>query len=152
MSRPAAPLRERILQTIKIDENGCWRWQLAPDKDGYGRITVQIDGKGKQRPAHRISYIAFRGEIAPGLEPDHTCRVRDCVNPWHLEPVTHAENIRRSPLVGIHSGRHNAVKTHCPRGHEYNAENTRFRPGKGRDCRRCHSEHARASAERRRAA
>ena len=69
----------------------CWIWQLATDKDGYGQKKV----KGKQAKAHRHFYERKYGPVPAGLEPDHLCRVRPCVNPDHLEPVSVAENSRR---------------------------------------------------------
>ncbi len=68
----------------------------------------------------------YKRQIPEGLEIDHLCRVRNCINPEHLEAVTQRENFLR----GI------AVKTHCKRGHEYSAENTRVYH-RARHCRLC---------------
>lgn len=93
--------------------------------------------------AHRLSYIISVGPIPEHLtDIDHLCRVRSCVNPQHLEPVTHRENILRSPIVGILTGQISAArekaKTHCPHGHEYTTKNTYTRPVSGhRVCRAC---------------
>lgn len=75
----------------EIDENGCWIWKGYVAKHGYGY-------QGRV-PAHRAVYIEHRGVIPPGLDLDHLCRVRACVNPDHLEPVTRAENLRRGKNV-----------------------------------------------------
>jgi len=103
----------------------CWLWEGRLDKDGYGIF-------GKIR-AHRWSYEVFREEIPRGLQIDHLCRVRNCVNPWHLEPVTSQENTRR----GIQFRK---FKTHCPKGHEYTGNNVYYHPTKNfKTCRKCKS-------------
>lgn len=75
----------------EVDSNGCWIWQHAIGDDGYGRIW---NGRIMAR-AHRVYYERLVGPVPLGLELDHLCRVRSCVNPNHLEPVTHGENVRR---------------------------------------------------------
>lgn len=70
--------------------------------------------------AHRVAFELWVGEIPPGLVLDHTCRVRHCVAPEHLEAVTQVENVLRSRgLPAIH-----AAKTHCHRGHAFDEQNT----------------------------
>lgn len=69
----------------------CWVWQLSASKLGYGEAR---DGK-KIRRAHVVYYERVHGPVPDGLELDHLCSVRSCVNPAHLEPVTHTENVRR---------------------------------------------------------
>lgn len=98
------------------------------DRYGYGRKCV---GGSLVRAAHRVAYEQHFGAIPAGLEIDHLCRNRACINPEHLEPVTHAENMRRSAA---------ATKTHCIRGHLFDGDNT-YRGGLGkRQCRRCNAE------------
>lgn len=93
-------------------------------------------------------YEYYRGPIPDGLELDHLCRRRDCVNPAHLEPVTSSENKRRSPLVGRYlrtaahvppAARENAAKTHCKHGHPLSGDNVYTPPGDPlkRACRAC---------------
>ena len=99
----------------------CTLWEGKLDRDGYGRMD---DG---QRLAHRVAYEVFIGPIPDGHELDHLCEVRPCVNVLHLEPVTHAEHMRRRA----------AKRTHCRHGHEYTPENTYRTPVGARQCRVC---------------
>lgn len=111
-----------------VQRNGaCWRWHGLKDRAGYGRFNVG----SRKVAAHRFAYEMFLGAIPVGLVLDHLCRVHDCVNPFHLEPVTNAENIRR----GI-TGMRLAAITHCPSGHPYDETNTLAYRGK-RYCRAC---------------
>lgn len=133
------PLAERFW--TKVDQNGplyegepCWLWTAYIAPNGYGHI--QIDGR--KALAHRIAYELAVGEIGTGLVIDHLCRVRHCVNPAHLEPVSPGENIRRGDTGLIH-----ASKTHCPRGHAYTEDNLVSRPRGGRDCKTCHRDRMR---------
>lgn len=119
---------ERFETKYFVAPDGCWIWLGATTKGGYGVMRYE---KGNTT-AHRVSYQLFVGEIGGGLHVDHLCRQTFCVNPHHLEAVTPYVNTRRrSDLV-----------THCPRGHEYNEENTYvWRKGKGsqRHCKTCRS-------------
>jgi hypothetical protein len=106
----------------------CWLW-TGNQTHGYGSIRVE----GHHLRVHRVVYEAMRGPIPEGLTIDHLCRVRNCVNPAHLEPVTAVENVMRGETItGI-----NARKTHCVHGHPFDAENTRIRPDGSRACREC---------------
>lgn len=111
------------------DLGPCWLWVGALTEDGYGVMGV-LDLPTAS--AHRWSYRHHVDDLPEDLELDHMCLVANCVNPWHLDPVPHAENVRRV----------NARKTHCPQGHPYDEVNTRWqRDGKGRLCKTCQSEH-----------
>lgn len=110
------------------NEQGCMLWLGSVSPKGYARFKMA----GRTLQAHRLSYESAYGPIPGGMVIDHTCRVRHCVAPGHLEPVTNAENIARGE-----AGRHNALKTHCKRGHEFTEENTRVRVNGTRVCRTC---------------
>lgn len=121
-------LKEKFMRTISINEKGCWEWTAGKTSKGYGAMYVS----GIQFSTHRISYMMSVGEIPKGLDLDHLCRNRVCCNPSHLEAVTRQINLLRGlTLVAA-----NAAKTHCPKGHEYNEQNTITRRG-GRECRAC---------------
>ena len=115
---------------VRSDEE-CWNWLYTLNYAGYGLYSRNY----KQYRAHRAIYELLNGKVEPRLEMDHLCRNHSCVNPYHLEPVTTAENQYRG--VGIMG--QNYRKTHCPAGHEYNNENT-YRIGNyGRRCRVCNT-------------
>jgi hypothetical protein len=92
-----------------LTRNGCWIWTGNKNMYGYGRFKLNK----KDVYTHRYSYEIFRGKIPKGLELDHLCKNRDCLNPDHLEAVTHKENILRGKWG------ENSRKTHCPQDHEY---------------------------------
>lgn len=102
-------------------------------RGGYGSCG-RGDGTRRTMPAHRRAYELRVGAIPAGKHLDHLCRVRNCVNPAHLEPVTNRQNALR----GTGPSAVNAEKTHCSRGHEFNAENTRRERDGGRACKVCH--------------
>lgn len=104
--------------------SGCWLWAGRCTWDGYGALEV----KGRHHSAHRLAYSVLRGPIAKGMHTDHLCRVRCCVNPDHLEVVTPRVNILR----GEGRAAINATRTHCPKGHPYDTENTIWRNESGR--------------------
>lgn len=131
---PAKMTRERFMFRVSIDTNGCWVWPLLR-RDGYGQTCVGIDGRTERFP-HRVAWFLFRGSLPPtGMQLDHTCRVRACVNPDHLEVVTPLVNIMRSSGVTAE----NARKTHCHKGHEFTPENTIIDYPKGKRRRTCRS-------------
>lgn len=103
----------------RITESGCWVWTGALSGSGYGRVNVE----GKNRQAHRTVYAMHKGAIPEGMQIDHLCKVRCCVNPDHLEPVTQLENLRRADHFA--KGKFKRAVTHCPHGHPYDGENLR---------------------------
>jgi len=120
---------DRFGRLHRRDEGtGCWLWTGALDTSGYGIFTHLDTNVG----AHRWSYQHHIGPVPEGLVLDHLCRVRHCVNPDHLEPVTNRENILRGE--GLAAA--NAAKTHCPQGHPYDEANTSWYDGR-RYCRGC---------------
>jgi len=123
---PRPTVEQRFWAKVsKDDRTGCWLWTANRCGKGYAMFSAG----GTMRRCHRWAYEHFVGPIPEGLEIDHLCRVRHCVNPSHLEPVTHEENLRRAAVV----------ITHCPQGHPYDEANTCVWPsGITRRCITCH--------------
>lgn len=121
---------ERILARISIRDTGCWEWMGAVS-DGYGNASVN----GHSIKVHRFLYENLVGKIQQGYEPDHLCRNRRCVNPDHLEIVTHGENVRR--------GNSTKKRQFCHRGHPFDEENTHINKAGGRVCRECNRQRVR---------
>lgn len=127
----------------KVNKNGpvhcelktpCWLWTAYTGAAGYGRF-------GRQN-AHRVSFLLTHGALTPGLEIDHICRVRNCVNPEHLQELTHQANVDRCLRVKNAESRDKyktsktSPKGHCPRGHAYDL----VRKDGVRICRVCKNE------------
>jgi hypothetical protein len=122
---------EKFMRRVFIEADGCWRWvgSINP-RSGYGLF-------GHRAYAHRWSYEHHVGVIPEGLDIDHLCRNRYCVNPDHLEAVTRRTNlVRGATLIAA-----NVNKTHCPQGHPYEGANL-IMDGTGRKCRVCCNERA----------
>jgi len=134
---------DRLMFRTALLDNGCWEWRGARNPRGYGNICV--DSYGSAKSTHRVAYMELVGEIPEGLEIDHLCRNRACVNPTHLEPVDHATNVRRGVQPRFPS---------CKWGHEYTVENTRWWGPRERfrSCRACAREATRQHRARRQAA
>ena len=133
----------------KVDKNGpitkpelrpCWLWTACKDGGGYGRFIIDKQIYG----THNVAYTLEVGPVPVGLELDHLCRVRHCVNPKHLEPVTHQENVVRGDAMKtvVHAGavrnaKRRAAAT-CWQGHLFDEKNTHIRENGTRQCRTCH--------------
>ena len=130
--------RYTVSTMLSYDGTPCWIWNGCRHiKTGYALIRCT----GKTRTAHRVSYEIHIGPIPRGLQIDHLCRRRDCVNPAHLEAVTQLENVRR----GL-GGSKNREKTTCKHGHLFSTNNTRYQkvgPYVMRVCRECHAIYSR---------
>lgn len=127
-------VKERFYKYFEPEPNtGCWLWtgDMYPNT-GYGKTHL----RGISGLAHRASYSLFVGPIPHGKQLDHRCRVRSCVNPSHLEPVSAMENLHRSELTIASI---NSKKTECPHGHPYSGDNLAIYYGKytARYCRAC---------------
>ena len=120
------PPEKRFWPKVVALPNGCWAWTAGLTSDGYG--TFYVDGT--MESAHVWAYETLVGPVPSGLELDHLCRVRSCVNPCHLEPVTTAVNQQRGRAA-------RPQHTHCRRGHPLTAENVKPHKDGRRTCRIC---------------
>lgn len=119
-------LSEKFWSKVEPEPNsGCWLWS--------GWAQTRYGGFGRHGLAHRVAYETLTGKVPVGLELDHLCRVTMCVNPYHLEPVTHKENLLRGKTV---AAKH-AQQTHCHNGHALTGLNLYIRPGGQRSCMMC---------------
>ena len=129
----------------KVDRRGpddCWEWLAYRQRNGYGKFGR--GGRGSMTTAHRVAYELTFGPIPDGLNIDHLCRNRGCVNPSHLEAVSQRVNLLR--------GETNSAKTHCVNGHEFTPENTKIESNGARRCLTCRREIDRRRNRARRAA
>lgn len=140
-------LTAKLDAKISRTDRGCWLWTGPLKANGYGSVGIG----GRKYQAHRAVYELHRGPIADGMQLDHLCCVRACVNPAHLEPVSPSENIRRSTNPDVTRERHRA-RTHCAQGHPFDEKNTRMgRHANGapvRICRACRAALMRAKRAR----
>lgn len=151
-----------IIGRIVVPQTDCWIWNGATDR-GYGRVF--IDGTAKR--VHKVVWEALNGPVPAGLQLDHLCRVRACVNPDHLEVVTNKVNVRRAqPYLSRGSVTEQAIpkelrkgtrpsrerdyrplpRTHCVNGHEYAADRPVGTPHRCLECRNRRASHQRAAS------
>ena len=132
---------EQLFEASYIPEpnSGCWLWLGGMSSRGYGTFIGSAY-------AHRVSHEMHTGPIPDGLEIDHTCGVRACVNPNHLRLVTHAENLRSRKgkyRFSYITGKtckvltRNRTTSHCKNGHSFAGDNLITRPNGHRICREC---------------
>lgn len=129
-------LLEKFIERVPF--SGCWIWTGSLFSNDYAYLRERgASPRRKKLLAHRLSYEFFIGTIPCGLRLDHLCRVRCCINPAHLEPVTHRVNCLRGE--GLENARQSRLnKTHCPAGHPYSGGNLYIKPnGDGRGCKEC---------------
>ena len=137
-------IAERFKAKVAHADNGCWIW-LAGNDGKYG--VFYTGGTPKNVKAHRFSYELHIGPIPQGLDLDHLCRTKLCVNPAHLEPVTRSENLRRAVPFNSYP-----KKSHCPQGHPYSGDNLIVAATGESLCRACRREHSRRYREEARSA
>jgi hypothetical protein len=129
---------ERLAATSVV-RGDCLEWTGMTDRSGYGRISVS----GRKYLVHRLAWSLVYGEIPPKMDIDHMCRNIVCIRVDHLRPLTPSAN---------RSMNKNSLRTACPRGHPYDAENTYRTPDNHRRCRECNRANLRRRAAARRAA
>lgn len=145
MIEPRSDDAKRFWGKIQPSDSGCWLWHSSKNRLGYGEFLIS----GKVRSAHRVAYELWLGPIPVGLDIDHLCNVRNCVNPNHLRACTRSENVMapHSNCLPVQRLR----MTHCKRGHEFTPENTiRDARNNARACRECGRKRWREYAKRKR--
>jgi hypothetical protein len=124
-------------KTVRLP-NGCLQWtDHLSKRTGYGLFSLLIDGRNIQRLPHRVAYERWKGPIPPGMDVDHLCRNRGCVEPDHLEAVTHLENVRRGNAPSTIASREGL----CKFGHPLTQAKTQKR------CLQCRREYQRKRRE-----
>lgn len=137
------PGRKPIASEIRFEKfiayepnTGCWLWLGARSGGNNGKNEYGIFDS---EYAHRFSYKLYKGNIPEKFQIDHLCKNKLCVNPDHLEAVTHKVNTLRAGSVSAINSR----KTHCHKGHIFDEKNTwlEYKNGKkiARHCRKCHA-------------
>lgn len=115
------PLKDRLFARVEVTD-GCWYWKGPTSGGGYGKISVNREG----RVVHRVCYELLVGPIPENLVLDHICRVKHCVNPSHLRAVDSRTNSVENSVSPMAV---NAAKTHCVNGHELSGDNVKHESG-----------------------
>ncbi len=131
------------IPAVRPELGPCWLWTAALWGGGYGAFSIRIGGKSFPHNAHRLSYGMLVGPIPHGLVLDHLCRVRHCVNPAHLDPVTDRINILR----GVSPYARKARQAACLAGHPFDEANTYVNRNGTRHCLVCRGIRRRAKSE-----
>lgn len=118
-----------IMATLRHAESGCVESDGPKTNQGYNRVSIL----GKNLLLHRLIYTAAKGDIPKGLELHHVCENPGCVNPDHLRPVTHRENV----LFGASPAAKQARQTHCINGHPLSGDNLIVDGDGHRHCKAC---------------
>lgn len=123
----------RFERKYVVAPSGHWIWTATTTPNGYGQMDKKY--------AHRLSHEFYIGPIPDGMVVDHLCRVRNCVNPLHLQAVPQKVNVDRGRVkyaVAASNSKRGAERTHCPNGHEFTDSNTWIETKKnGNKMRRC---------------
>lgn len=137
IGRPPTPPVERFWPKVNKSDD-CWVWLGGKDSHGYGVFSIRLNGKSHSVGAHKFSYELLVNKVPKGMELDHLCRNRGCVNPAHMEVVTARTNTLRGNGITAYWSR----QTHCLHGHKYTTENTYITTKKpnARFCRTCRRE------------
>lgn len=128
--RTYTTLKQYIERRTVAHPNGCLVWAGSRTKLGYGTANWRNGSTAVRTTAHRAAYVAFVGPIPEGLEIDHKCKNTLCVNPAHLEAVTHYENVQRSAVAG---------KSACKYGHPFDDQNTVLKKNGTKRCKKCNA-------------
>ena len=133
MIRKITPAGERFAKYVSVDPSGCLLWK-GPLQNGYGYFNL---GSQQVTQAHRAAWFLYYGEMpSAGKHLDHRCRIRNCVNPLHLEEVTALDNLMRSPITEAYK---RSTKDLCIRGHELSGNNLLIDAQGHRQCRACNN-------------
>jgi len=139
MQRAMKPIADRFWAKVdKSIASGCWEWQSSIRGNGYGAFFTHLIEEGRKcYGAHRYSWMLAHGPIPDGLWVLHKCDNRICVNPDHLFLGDRTDNMRDCAQKGRVCTTGQSNKTHCKRGHEFTAENTRLNKKGHRKCKAC---------------